>query len=60
MIIITRTYDVKDPDGIIYLRKTTRRVFADDEIQRVQLFLDERSQISGYEWYNVQFDYVKL
>lgn len=34
----------------VLLCKVTRKVFADDDLQGVQAFLDERNKISGYEW----------
>ena len=40
--------------------KVTRKVFADDDLQGVQAFLDERNKISGYEWKNLSFEYTKL
>ena len=60
MIIITRTYNVESSRGGGFETVTTRKVFGDDEIQRIQNFLDERSQISGYEWKNINFEYLKL
>ena len=39
-----------NPCGGGYCCKVTRKVFADDDLQGVQAFLDERNKISGYEW----------
>lgn len=60
MIIVKREYDVENPSGGRMRTIVTRRVFADDDITGVQQFLDERSTISGYEWYNLNFEYTKL
>lgn len=60
MIIIRREYEVDNPSGGRGITKVTRKVFADDDIVGVQQFLDERSTISGYEWYNLNFEYTKL
>ena len=60
MIIITRTYEVDNPSGGRPLVVTTRKVFADNDMCRVQAFLDERSTVKGHEWYNINFHYTKL
>lgn len=60
MIIITRRHEEPNPCGGRLLCKVTRKVFADDDLQGVQAFLDERNKISGYEWKNLSFEYVKL
>jgi hypothetical protein len=60
MIIITRKYQEPDPHGGNLLNKITRKVFADDDLQGIQAFLDERNKISGYEWRNLSFEYTKL
>lgn len=60
MIIITRRHQEPNPSGGSLLNKVTRKVFADDDLQGVQAFLDERNKISGYEWRNLSFEYTKL
>lgn len=60
MIIVTRRYEVDNPSGGRALKKVTRKVFADDDLIGIQAFLDERSTVIGYEWYNLDFEYTKL
>ena len=60
MIIITRTHKVDKSQGGTAATYVTRKAFADDDIAGVQRFLDERGKVSGYEWYNIQFEYTKL
>ena len=60
MIIVTRKYEVDNPSGGRSFKKVTRKVFADDDVDGVQAFLDERSTVMGYEWYNLDFEYTKL
>ena len=60
MIVVTRKYDVDNPSGGMILHKVTRKVFADEDLEGVQKFLDERHLVSGYEWHNLNFDFLKL
>ena len=60
MIIIERSYYVASPRGGDKRFIVNRKVFADDDIQGVQAFINERSSISGYEWYNLDFNFIKL
>lgn len=60
MIIIERSYDVEHSSGGKMHHEITRKVFGDNDIDSIQLFLDERSKIPGYEWYNLEFEYTKL
>ena len=60
MIIVERTYDFNNPAGGPRLTDVTRKVFSDDDIIGIQDFLNERSKISGYEWYNLDFKFTKI
>ena len=60
MILVVRKYEVDNPSGGRMRTNVTRKVFADHDIDGVQKFLDERSTINGYEWYNLSFDFIKL
>ena len=60
MIIVVRKYEVDNPSGGRRRVDVTRRVFDDHDIDGVQKFLDERGTISGYEWYNLSFEFIKL
>ena len=60
MIIIERSYEVTSPRGGGKKFVVDCKAFADDDIQGVQVFLDERNTVSGYEWYNLDFNFIKL
>ena len=60
MIIIRREYNIANPCGGRPQCIVTRKVFHDDDIKGVQSFLDERSVVSGYKWFNLHFDYTKI
>ena len=60
MIVVTREYDVDNPSGGRRLHSVTRKVFADEDLEGVQKFLDERNRVSGYEWHNLAFNFLKL
>ena len=60
MIIIERSYDVENSCGGRMRHEITRKVFGDNDITLIQHFLDERSKVPGYEWYNLEFKYTKL
>ena len=60
MIVVIRKYDVDNSSGGRRLHNVTRKVFADEDLEGVQKFLDERNVVRGYEWYNLAFDFLKL
>lgn len=60
MIIIERSYNVDSPSGGRLLYKVDRKVFSDNDIEGVQEFLNERSDVSGYPWFNLEYNFIKL
>ena len=60
MIIVERTWEEPNPRGGGKLHKSERKCFADDDINGVEEFINEQSDIPGYEWTNVEYKYTKL
>lgn len=60
MIIIERSYNVDNSRGGRPLYKVDRKVFSDNDIEGVQEFLNERSEVSGYPWFNLEYNFIKL
>ena len=60
MIVIERTWKEPDPRGGGRLSKVTRKVFTDDDLDGVNEFINETTEISGYEWTDVEYKYIKL
>ena len=60
MIIIERYWQEPNPRGGGKLNKEERKCFADDDLEGVNSFLNKKSEISGYEWTNVEYKYLKL
>ena len=60
MIIIERTWREPDPRGGCRLHKTARKCFSDDDIVGVEHFINENAEVSGYEWTDVEYKYIKL
>ena len=62
MIIIERYWQEPNPRGGCYnkLNKVERQCFADDDLNGVNSFINETSKVSGYEWTNVEYKYIKL
>lgn len=59
MIIIERRYKVEDVRDTTIWTRTTRKVFADDDISGVQSFLDEKT-MSNLKYIDIDFKYIKL
>lgn len=60
MIIIERTWKEPDPRGGGKLNKVSRKCFDDDDLNGINEFINETSEVSGYEWTNVEYKYTKL
>jgi hypothetical protein len=60
MIIIERSYNIDSSRGGRPLYKVDRKVFSDNDIEGVQEFLNERSEVSGYPWFNLEYNFIKL
>lgn len=60
MIIVERHYDTKNPSGGRMVHNICRKVFGDNDVEGIQKFLDEKHIVSGYEWYNLDFKYIKI
>ncbi len=61
MIIIERFWKEPNPHGgCRLLSKVERKAFADDNLIDVNKFINETSEISGYEWTDVEYKYTKL
>ena len=60
MIIIERTWNEPNPRGGRYLNKVARKCFADNDLDGVNKFINETSTVSGYEWSDVEYKYIKL
>ena len=60
MVIIERSYNVDSSSGGRPLYKVDRKVFSDNDIEGVQEFLNERSEVSGYPWFNLEYNFIKL
>lgn len=60
MIVIERTWREPDPKGGGKILKEARKCFADDDLDGVNKFINETTKISGYEWTNVEYTYIKL
>ena len=59
MIIIERHYNIDNPNGEGRMHCVNRKAFLDDDVEGVQKFLDMRSPVPGYEWYDIRFEYIK-
>lgn len=60
MIVIERTWREPDSRGGGKLNKVARRCFADDDLDSVNKFINETGVVSGYEWTDVEYKYIKL
>lgn len=61
MIIIERTWQEPNPrGGCRKLDKCERKAFTDKDIEGINEFINEKSEISGYEWTNVEYKYTKI
>lgn len=62
MIIIERYWKKPNPrGGCKLLNKVERKAFDDDDLIGVNKFINNSSEmISGYEWRNIEYKYVKL
>lgn len=60
MIIIERSYEVARPEGGGYKTVVNRKIFNDDDVSGVDAFINERGDIEGYPWKNIEFKYTKL
>lgn len=60
MIIIEKTWKEPNPRGGGLLNKVERKCFADDDLDSVNRFINETTEVSGYEWVNVEYQYIKL
>lgn len=61
MIIIERFWKEPNPrGGCNLLCKVERECFADNDIDGINKFINETSQVSGYEWTDVEYKYTKL
>lgn len=60
MIVIERTWREPNPRGGGKLNKVERRCFADDDLDGVNMFINETSVVSGYEWTDVEYKFTKL
>ena len=60
MIIITRSYEIKERDGGYLIPRTDRAVFNDSDTDSVREFLNEAYTKYGEKMYNIDFEYTKL
>lgn len=60
MIVIERTWKEPDPRGGGKLNKVSRKCFVDDDLNGINEFVNETSEVSGYEWTDVEYKYIKL
>lgn len=60
MIIIERTWKEPNPRGGDKLNKVERKCFDDDDLNGINEFINETSDVSGYEWTDVEYKYIKL
>ena len=60
MIIIERTWNEPNPAGGGWLNKVERKCFTDDDSNGINEFINETSDVSGYEWTDVEYKYIKL
>ena len=61
MIIIERFWKEPNPrGGCNLLSKVERKSFADNDLDGVNEFINETSEVSGYEWRDVEYKYTKL
>ena len=60
MIVIERTWREPNPRGGGRINKAARKCFADDDLEGVNKFINETTKVSGYEWTDVEYKYIKL
>lgn len=60
MILVVKSYDTANTSGGRMIHHVIRKVFHDNDVDGVQKFMDERREISGYEWHNLSFKFMKL
>jgi hypothetical protein len=60
IIVIERKYDEPNPRGGRKLHKVSRKCFSDEDREDVEKFINEKSPVSGYEWSNIEYRYIKL
>ena len=60
MIVIERTWKESNPRGGGKLNKVERKCFDDDDLNGINEFINETSEVSGYEWTDVEYKYIKL
>ena len=60
MIVIERTWKEPNPSGGGRLSKVERKAFYDDDLSGVNEFIDDATKVSGYEWTDVEYKYIKL
>ena len=61
MIIITRKYETENPcGGCKLIKKKERKVFNNDDLIGIQIFLNEENEEHAYKWYNVSYEYIKV
>lgn len=61
MIIIERHWDEKKPTGGCgYIHKVKRECFSEDDKVLIDAFINAKPDIPGYDWYNVEYKYIKL
>ena len=61
MVVIERYWQEPNPrGGCNKLNKVARKCFADDDLDGVNKFINETTKVSGYEWTNVEYKYIKL
>ena len=60
MIVIEREYDEPNSRGGGRIHCVKRQCFHDDDIDGVNKFINAQSPVSGYEWTNVSYNYIKL
>ena len=60
MIVIERTWKEPNPSGGGKINKVARKCFADDDLDGVNKFINETTKVYGYDWTNVEYNYIKL
>ena len=60
MIIVERTWREPNPRGGGKLNKVAKKCFADDDLDGVNEFINETTEVDGYEWTDVEYKYKKL
>lgn len=60
MIVIERTWKEPNPRGGSKLNKVERKCFAADDLVGINDFINETAEVSGYEWTDVEYKYIKL